>query len=267
MRYFHYYTPDKIAVGVESDGKYFCLNQFQSIDESLDILTYDLKLDNLPEIEGEIHYACPIINPGKFICVGLNYASHAEETKKEVALLPELFCRYKTSYVAHREKIILSPLSSKYDYEGELCVIIGKRAKNVKQEQALDYVAGYSIFNDVTVRDYQGKTRQWFLGKNFDKSGAFGPYFVPRKNQDIFKIKTYINDKLRQNDSTASMIFSISHLIEIISSVICLEKGDVISTGTPAGVGYARDPRVYLQKGDKCRIEIEGIGILENIVD
>jgi 2-keto-4-pentenoate hydratase/2-oxohepta-3-ene-1,7-dioic acid hydratase in catechol pathway len=203
----------------------------------------------------------------KIIGVGLNYIDHARETKKELPSFPVLFARYSSSIVVGDQDIILSECSSKFDYEGELAVIIGKKAKNIKEQDAFDYIEGYAIFNDVTARDYQNKSSQWLLGKNFDNSGAIGSSISKISKEDIMKglsIKTFLNGKIMQDSSTNQMIFNIAKLIEVITKVITLEPYDIIVTGTPAGVGYVLSPPVYLQHNDIIEIEIEKIGRLKN---
>jgi acylpyruvate hydrolase len=203
----------------------------------------------------------------KIICVGLNYHDHAIETKKDIPTFPILFARYNTSIIFNEQNIILSKYSDKFDFEAELAVVIGKKAFDIKQENAFDYIYGYTIFNDVTARDFQNKSSQWLLGKNFDNSASIGPRVIQvDKNKIIagLSIQTKLNNQVMQQSNTNQMIFKIPELIETISQVITLQPGDVISTGTPAGVGYTRAPRVYLQHNDVIEIEIENIGILKN---
>jgi 2-keto-4-pentenoate hydratase/2-oxohepta-3-ene-1,7-dioic acid hydratase in catechol pathway len=218
--------------------------------------------------KSQIQYQPLISNAKKILCVGLNYKQHLKEFKEKPMNYPTIFTRFNSSIVAHEQNIKLPPISHMYDYEGELVVIIGKRAKNVKKTEAFNVIAGYSIFNDVTVRDYQSHATQWTMGKNFDGLGSFGPVMVPIDkfgySQPDLKLKTYLNDKIMQDDSTKNMIFPIADLIEYITSVIALEPGDIIVSGTPGGVGYTRNPPVFLKDGDICRVEIENIGILSN---
>jgi acylpyruvate hydrolase len=210
----------------------------------------------------------PPITDAKIICVGLNYKDHAKETSKELPLNPILFARFNSAVVGHEQESIITDHSKKYDYEGELAVIIGKCATNVNEGEAHKYIAGYSIFNDVTVRDYQAKSSQWLLGKNFDHSGSFGPFITLAAgiNADNLKIITRLNGEIMQNGNTKDMIFSVNKLIAVITEAITLKSGDVIVTGTPAGVGYTRNPPVYLRDADICEIEIEKVGILRNKV-
>jgi 2-keto-4-pentenoate hydratase/2-oxohepta-3-ene-1,7-dioic acid hydratase in catechol pathway len=233
------------------------------------------EIANIPKHEAilykdKIEYLPPIPNPSKIICVGLNYNDHIAETKKEKPKYPVLFARYTSTLTAHNQAIVKPICSDKCDYEGELAVIIGKTAKHVKKEQAAEYIFGYSIFNDVTVRDYQGRTSQFLLGKNFDQTGSFGPVIVTHdefiEGVPDLRIRTILNGNTMQDDATSNMIFTIHELIENITEAITLKPGDVIITGTPAGVGYTRQPPIYLKDGDECIVEIENIGKLRNII-
>lgn len=211
----------------------------------------------------------PLIpRPPKIICIGRNYAAHAIEGGAKPPKYPEIFYRGSTSLIAHNAPIIRPKCSQKLDYEGELVAIIGNKARHISRENALEYIAGYSIFNDATLRDYQGKSSQWTIGKNFDNTGAFGPVFVsadelPAGAQGL-KIQTRLNGKVMQDANTSDFIFPIDDLVAKLSECMTLEPGDVIVTGTPAGVGYVRKPPVYMKDGDICEVEIEGIGVLTN---
>lgn len=213
----------------------------------------------------------PLARPPKIICVGLNYADHAAESPyKDVPSYPTLFGRFSTSLIAHGDALIRPVLSEQFDYEGELVAIIGKRARHVRKADALAHVAGYSIFNEGSIRDYQFKAPQWTVGKNFDGTGAFGPVFVTADELPPgcagLKIETRLNGAVVQSASIDDMIFSVADLIAIISEAITLEPGDVIVTGTPAGVGFARKPPLFMKDGDVCEVEIEKIGLLSNPV-
>jgi 2-keto-4-pentenoate hydratase/2-oxohepta-3-ene-1,7-dioic acid hydratase in catechol pathway len=215
-----------------------------------------------------ISYLTLIQRPPKIICIGRNYAAHAKEGGAEPPKYPEIFYRGSTSLLAHNAPIIRPKCSTKLDYEGELVAIIGQTARHVSRENALGYVAGYSIFNDATLRDYQGKSSQWTIGKNFDNTGAFGPVFVTADELPSgaagLRIQTRLNGKIMQDANTNDFIFPIEDLIEKLSECMTLEPGDIIVTGTPAGVGYVRRPPVYMKDGDVCEVEIEGIGVLSN---
>jgi 2-keto-4-pentenoate hydratase/2-oxohepta-3-ene-1,7-dioic acid hydratase in catechol pathway len=217
-----------------------------------------------------ISYLSLIQRPPKIICIGRNYAAHAIEGGAEPPKYPEIFYRGSTSLIAHNAPIIRPMCSKKLDYEGELVAIIGKTARHVCKDDGLLYVAGYSIFNDATLRDYQGKSSQWTIGKNFDNTGAFGPVFVTADELPAgaagLRIQTRLNGKIMQDANTSDFIFPIDDLIAKLSECMTLEPGDVIVTGTPAGVGYVRRPPVYMKDGDVCEVEIEGIGVLSNPV-
>ncbi len=212
----------------------------------------------------------PVLKPPKILCVGLNYDDHLEETGLKKPVYPEIFARYATSFIAHREPIRRPCESSALDYEAELAVVIGRRGRRIHRDRALDHVAGYSLFNDATIRDFQLRTPQWTMGKNFDGTGAFGPWLVtpdavPPGAQGL-RIQGRMNGRVMQESRTDRLIFSVPVLIELISVAITPEPGDVIITGTPGGVGAARKPAVYMQPGDVFEVEIEGIGVLSNPV-
>jgi acylpyruvate hydrolase len=210
----------------------------------------------------------PIPRPGKIVCLGLNYVDHAAEGGHAKPEYPSFFLRVATSLVAHNAPILRPRCSDKLDYEAELAVIIGKTAKNVKKADALGCVAGYSCFNDGTLRDYQRKTSQWTIGKNFDATGGFGPWFVSADEVPAgavgLAIRSKLNGQVMQNANTRDMIFPVDETIQLLTEVMTLEPGDVIAMGTPSGVGYARKPPVWMKAGDVIEIEIEGIGSLRN---
>jgi 2-keto-4-pentenoate hydratase/2-oxohepta-3-ene-1,7-dioic acid hydratase in catechol pathway len=214
----------------------------------------------------------PLRQPGKIICVGLNYRDHAGESGMQVPDYPTLFARFTSSLVPHDAPIVRPTESDRLDYEGELVAVIGKAGRRISKADALDHVAGYSIFNDASIRDFQLRTPQWTMGKNFDGTGAFGPVFVtadalPPGARGL-RIETRLNGQVMQSASTDDLIFDVAALVSLISVGISLEPGDLIVTGTPSGVGAARKPPVFMAAGDVCEIEIEKIGILRNrIVD
>lgn len=218
----------------------------------------------------DITYLPLITRPPKIICIGRNYAAHAIEGGVQPPTYPEIFYRGATSLIGHNAPIILPKISDKLDYEAELTAIIGRTAKNVAKEDGLDYVAGYTLFNDATLRDYQKKSSQWTIGKNFDNTGAFGPEFVSADElpagADGLRIQSRLNGQIMQDANTSDFIFPMDDLIAKLSECMTLEPGDVIVTGTPAGVGYVRNPPVFMKDGDVIEIEIEGIGILSNPV-
>ena len=212
----------------------------------------------------------PLPTPGKIICVGLNYVDHSIESGFVPPDYPTIFTRFTSSLVAAGAPIIRPRVSTQLDYEGEMVAVIGTGGRHIAEEMALDHVIGYSIFNDASVRDYQKKAPQWTIGKNFDGTGAFGPYMVtadelPRGGKGLH-IQTRLNSQVVQDASTNDMVFSIASLISILSEAITLSPGDVIVSGTPAGVGMARKPPLFMKHGDVCEVEIEGIGMLRNPV-
>lgn len=206
--------------------------------------------------------------PGKIICVGLNYADHSAESGFKQPDYPTLFGRFSTTLIGHRAPMIRPQLSDQLDYEGEIAAVIGRRGKHVTKAAALDHVAGYAVFNEGSVRDYQFKSPQWTVGKNFDGTGAFGPALVTADELPPgakgLKLETRLNGQTVQSASTDTMVFDVASLIAIISEAITLEPGDVIVTGTPAGVGAARKPPLFMKPGDLCEVEVEGIGLLVN---
>jgi acylpyruvate hydrolase len=213
----------------------------------------------------------PIGQPNKIICVGLNYVDHAKESPyKDLPKYPVLFARYANSLVGHGQPLVCPVNSFQFDWEGEVAAIIGKRARHVSKADALDYVAGYSLFNDGSVRDYQFFSHQWLIGKSFDKTGPFGPDFVTADELPPgvagLTLTTRINGNVMQSANTSDMIFSVQDLIAFITEGITLDPGDVIVTGTPAGVGFARKPPIFMKPGDTCEIEVERIGLLSNMV-
>lgn len=212
----------------------------------------------------------PLAGKGKIICVGLNYADHAAEGGFQVPSYPALFLRVASSLVGHGAPLVRPRQSDQFDYEGELVAIIGRGGRDIPKEKALDHVAGYSIFNDASVRDYQMKTAQWTPGKNFDGTGAFGPVMVtadelPPGAKGI-RLQTRLNGMTVQDSNTEHLVFDIPTLVSILSEVMTLHPGDIIVTGTPAGVGLGRKPPLWMKPDDVCEVEIEGIGVLRNTV-
>jgi acylpyruvate hydrolase len=210
----------------------------------------------------------PVPRPGKVICAGLNYAAHTAESRYQQPDFPTLFVRAASSLTGHGQPIVKPGSSNKLDYEGELAAVIGLPGRHISRDDAHAHIAGYSVFNDGTVRDYAAKTTQWTPGKNFDDTGAFGPCFVTADalpdGAAGLRIRTVLNGSVVQDASTADMIWDVADLVVIISSVMTLEAGDVLVTGTPSGVGASRKPPSFMQHGDVCEVEIEGIGRLRN---
>lgn len=212
----------------------------------------------------------PFPQPPKIICVGLNYRDHSAESGFKQPDYPTLFTRFATSLVGHDAPVVRPKVSDKFDYEGELVAVIGQGGRHISKADALKHVVGYSIFNDVSVRDYQFKSPQWTVGKNFDGTGPFGPVFVTADElppgASGLKIQTRLNGQIMQDDNTDNMVFDVATLIATISEAITLEAGDVIVTGTPSGVGQSRKPPVFMKAGDRIEVEIEKIGVLSNPV-
>jgi acylpyruvate hydrolase len=215
-----------------------------------------------------LRFRPPIENAGKILCLGLNYVDHAAEGGHAKPDYPSLFMRCNTSLVAHGEAILRPRASSQLDYEAELVAVIGRTARHVAVRDALSHIAGYSCFNDASLRDYQRKTSQWTIGKNFDRTGAFGPCFVSADalppGAAGLAIRSRLNGRVMQDANTGDMIFPVAETVALLSECLTLEPGDLLVMGTPAGVGYARKPPVWMKDGDTIEIEIEGIGVLAN---
>jgi 2-keto-4-pentenoate hydratase/2-oxohepta-3-ene-1,7-dioic acid hydratase in catechol pathway len=210
----------------------------------------------------------PVIpNPGKLICVGLNYKSHVAETKRPDAEYPSLFLRFNDSLAAHGDEVLRPSFSERLDWEGELAFVIGKGGRHIAKEDAFEHIAGYACFNDVSVRDWQKHTHQFTPGKNFPGTGPFGPYLVSRDEvPDVtqLQLETRLNGQVVQHASVGDLIFDIPTIVAYISRFTPLSPGDVIATGTPGGVGDRREPPLYMKSGDVVEVEIIGLGILRN---
>ena len=239
------------------------------VEQGTDLLRAGRDLQPMHAIDlNAVRILPPVPKPPKILCVGLNYDDHLEESGLKKPVYPEIFGRFATSLLAHGEPIRQPPESPTLDYEAELAVVIGRGGRRIGRDRALDHVAGYSLFNDATIREFQLRTPQWTMGKNFDATGAFGPWLatpdaLPPGARGL-RIQGRLNGRVMQDTSTDKLIFDVPALIELISVAISLEPGDVIITGTPGGVGAARKPPVYMQPGDVFEVEIEGIGILSN---
>lgn len=210
----------------------------------------------------------PVLQPGKAFAIGLNYLDHAAESRFEPPKYPVVFHRYPSSWVAHEQPLILPRVSDQFDYEAELVAVIGKAGRYIAKADALDHVAGYAIFNDGSLRDYQLRTNQWMLGKNFDASGSFGPEFVTADELPPgavgLQIQCRLNGEVVQDANTRDMIFDVATLVSVCSEAMALQPGDIIITGTPAGVGMARKPQLWMKAGDVCEVEVQGLGVLRN---
>ena len=213
----------------------------------------------------------PVLNPSKAIAVGLNYVDHAAESPyKDAPKYPVLFQRFPSSWVAHDQPLVKPKVSDDFDYEGEVAVIIGRPGRYISKEDALSYVAGYSIFNDGSIRDYQFKSHQWMMGKNFDATASFGPVFVSADELPAgavgLQLQTRLNGEILQDANTRDMIFDVATVVSVCSEVFELQPGDIIISGTPAGVGFARKPPIFMKQGDVVEVEVEGLGVLRNAV-
>ncbi len=210
----------------------------------------------------------PVIpNPGQIFCIGLNYGEHVQETGREVTETPVIFLRLADSQVAHAQDIIRPPESHRLDYEAEIAIIIGKGGRRIREEDAWEHIAGYSCYNDGSIRDWQVATSQWPPGKNFYKTGGFGPWMVTSdeiKPGQVMRLQTILNGQVLQDTTTDKMIHSIPRQIAYISTFIPLSPGDVIVTGTPGGVGNKRNPQIFMKPGDVCEIVVDAIGTLRN---
>lgn len=236
------------------------------------------ELDRITRQSGEVIHAnasngarlLPVItNPDKIFCVGLNYKTHVAEMKRSDSQYPAIFTRFTDSLTAHGAPLIKPRASDRFDYEGELAVIIGQGGRNIPQSQALDHIAGFACFNDGSARDWQRHTHQWTPGKNFPLTGPLGPFMASRDEiGDVQRLtlQTRLNGEVMQHASLSDLIFTLPVIIEYLSGFTQLSPGDVIATGTPGGVGDKREPAVYMKNGDVVEVEITGLGTLRNVV-
>jgi acylpyruvate hydrolase len=217
---------------------------------------------------GEVRLRPVVPRPGKIVCVGLNYHEHAEEGGYDLPAYPVLFTKFSEALVGAGEAVVLPPESSAADYEAVLAFVVGRPARRVGRDEALDVIAGYTIANDVTMRDYQYKTHQWVQGKSWEGSTPLGPFLVTADEVDPadLDIELTLNGETMQSANTSLLIFDVPRLVETISEFVTLLPGDVVLTGTPSGVGYRRDPKVLLRDGDEMAVSISGLGRLENRV-
>jgi acylpyruvate hydrolase len=271
---------DGLAAAVPNEGFCGLLSKDATYPGSLDSLVREgrgaldaaaIALRNGPAIDlDQVTLLPPLRTPDKIICVGLNYVDHSIESGFVVPDYPTIFTRFASTLVGSGSAIIRPRASTQLDYEGEMVAVIGVGGRHIAEENALEHVLGYSIFNDASIRDYQKKAPQWTIGKNFDGTGAFGPYIItadelPPGGRGLH-IQTRLNGVTVQNASTNGMVFTVAKLIAIVSDAITLAPGDIIVSGTPAGVGMARKPPLFMKHGDQCEVEIEGIGVLRNPV-
>lgn len=287
MRLFTYYpnplNKAETGVGIFKDPSQKEYVALAEVDVNLpstllEIIASTLLMNRAKEIQGQVNlpwkpsdgiaFAPVIPKPEKIVCMGLNYADHAKEGGHARPDYPSFFMRVPSSLLGHEQLMIIPRVSDKLDYEAELAFVIGKRCHRLTKKNALAAIAGYSIFNDGSMRDYQRKSTQWTIGKNFDQTGGFGPCLVtpdelPEAAHGL-RIQSRLNGQVMQDSNTEHFLWGVIETLILISEVMTLEPGDVVITGTPAGVGYARTPPVFMQPGDIVEIEIEGIGILQN---
>lgn len=273
MRFRTYRKDQKTGVAAQVGAEWRDIGEtslLELLSTDPDALKDASRYSGLPEIDVQtVQLLPPIPRPPKIICVGLNYLDHAAESPyKELPKYPSFFSRFATTLVSDGQPIIRPHLSEELDFEGELVAIIGRRGRYIPKEKALSHVAGYSIFNEASIRDYQFKSSQWTIGKNFDATGAFGPEFVTSDELPPgaagLEIETKLNGSVVQQGNTGDLIYSVADLVSIASDTMTLEPGDVIVTGTPAGIGWARTPRLFMKDGDVCEVRIDGIGVLRN---
>ena len=276
MRYVSFEKGGKALLGVRENGAIRTLGEVtleELLAEGVDLSTWaGQQKGGQIEAEEGLKFLPPLRRPPKLLCVGLNFRDHSAESNLAQPDYPSMFLRLHTSLVAHNAPIVRPRVSDSLDYEGEIAVVLGKGGRHIKKEDALTHVAGYSLFNDASVREYQFKTTQWTMGKNFDGTGAFGPDLVtadelPPGVKGLL-LETRLNGKVVQSANTDDMVFDVATLIAVLSEAVTLEAGDVIVAGTPSGIGWARNPKLIMRHGDVCEVSVKGIGILRNeIVD
>ena len=279
MKLFNFYTPDGVHIGAMEQNRAVDVTGAGYMAEWQEILSGGQKalqqvrriVEHGRELElSKIRFAPAVLAPEKILCIGLNYAEHTAEAHMEIPKYPTLFSKFNNALNAHGAPIYVPKTAHLYDYEAELVVVIGKEAKYIDKEKALEYVFGYTIGNDFSARELQGCTPQWLLGKTSDGFAPVGPYIVPAGELDAanLSLQSYVNGELRQNGNTKDMIFDIPTIVSYISQYMTLKPGDIIFTGTPKGVilGYPKAERVWLRAGDEVTVKIEGIGELKNYI-
>lgn len=273
MRYVYFNHRGRAVLGVRTtDGvKVLGEETLESLlKRGVDLATYGANVEGPVVNIGEQDFLPLMRQPGKIICVGLNYADHTKESPYAQPDYPTLFPRFNSSLTAHNKPLVRPKISDTLDYEGEMAVVLKSGGRHIPKAKALDHVAGYALFNEGSVRDYQFKSPQWTVGKNFDDTGAFGPDLVtadelPAGGKGLL-LETRVNSKVVQSANTNDMLFDVATIIATLSEALTLEAGDVIVSGTPAGVGFGMNPKVYLKPGDVVEVSIEGIGKLVNPV-
>ena len=278
MRWISYRTTEGAeGVGIAAAGGYHGLSVADLGADLLALVTQGKdaqeraadRLASQPVIAADTIRFLPVMpRPSKIICIGLNYLAHSNEAGFKAPDYPAVFARYATSLVAHRAPIVRPHASEQLDYEGELAVIVGRGGRHIAGADALNHVAGYSIFNDGSIRDYQRKSPQWTIGKTFDGTGGFGPELVTPEELPPgckgLSLETKLNGEVVQRASTDDLIFDVARLISILSEAMTLAPGDVIVSGTPAGISAARTPPLWMKPGDVCEVSVEGVGTLSN---
>ena len=286
MKFVNFYSRNNIHLGLKTDQgivdisnetskndsiKNYSIEQVIRSWEGIQPFFEELIANHAETIpEESVRFAPIICHPEKILCVGLNYQSHIKESKMEVPKFPVIFSKFSNALAAHKESITLPASAQKFDYEAELVIVIGKEGKNIAKEDALSYVFGYTIGNDLSARDLQMRTSQWLIGKSCDGFAPIGPYLVTTDeiNPDHLDICCEVNGKIRQQSNTKHMIFDCADIISYISNFMTLKPGDIIFTGTPEGVilGYPETEQVWLKSGDRIRISIENLGTLSNTI-
>lgn len=276
MRYASYVSANGQSTwGVESDGALYDLGPSglalaPSLQDAIvgGALASGVEFAAAPQQQVEGTTFLPLLDaPAKVICVGVNYRTHQEETGRADVVAPTIFSRFADTLAAHGEELPIPAESTMYDYEGEMALVVGTHADHVPAAEAYDIVAGYAAFNDFSARDWQRHTGQWIPGKNFPKSGTFGPYYVPAADiADVTElvVETRVNGEVRQRAAVSDLIFDIPAIIEYVTKFTTLAPGDIIVTGTPGGVGLFMDPPTFLADGDVVEVEVTELGVLRN---
>ncbi|AMM18585.1 5-oxopent-3-ene-1,2,5-tricarboxylate decarboxylase (plasmid) [Burkholderia sp. PAMC 28687] len=276
MRFVSFELDGKAVLGVR-EGEHVRIVGTESLESLLgrgvDLCEYAESNTGQEKLSArDLKFLPPLQRPPKIICVGLNFADHTSESKYEQPDYPTLFFRVHTSLIAHDQSMVRPRVAdcAGLDFEGEIAVVLGKGGRHITKDDALSHVAGYALFNDGSVREYQFKTPQWTVGKNFDGTGAFGPDLVtadelPAGAKGLL-LETRLNGEVVQSANTDEMVFDVASLISIISEAMTLEPGDVIVSGTPSGIGWARNPKLLMKAGDVCEVTVERIGTLRNVI-
>jgi 2-keto-4-pentenoate hydratase/2-oxohepta-3-ene-1,7-dioic acid hydratase in catechol pathway len=264
MRLVTLATSDGPRAGILSDGRVHEVGGGRTLEQLLaEGSLADVRAGDEPVADAEL--LPPLTTPGKIICIGLNYRGHAEEQGVEAPEMPTFFAKFRNCLAAPGATVPLPPWSKRVDYEAEVAFVVGDRCKDVPEEEALRHIAGYTLLNDLSARDYQRRTPQWMPGKTFDGAAPCGPALVTPDeagSHDAIEIELRLNGEVMQHSTTADLVHSIPALVAYLSKLMTLEPGDLVATGTPAGVGFARDPRVWLQPGDQVTISSPQLGEL-----